>query len=136
MIDVSKVETDILFPNNEVVIGGQVFNVKPFVLGDVIKVSAKLSSILNLFDNNKLSPGIDKLEDYRLLLEKGGEDVLDIIALVFKKNRDWAYNLQLDDAVKAIAITIKVNQDFFLETVAPILDDVLPKERLQKQSLD
>lgn len=125
-IDIAKIEQDILFPESlEIEIQGKEYKIEPFKLGQIIEASKLISGIAEIL----LTINPKKVDSKVIteMLSKGGDSVLKFLSFAFKEKKEWAENLNLDDAIRAIAIVIQVNYDFFDRNVAPVLDQVLPE---------
>lgn len=152
-----KNEMEILFPFNEVELAGEKINLRPFVFGKWPEVISKAAGIVNIIldaiqkygdkvldvslkkDNFRISP-----QAYELLfklIDEGGNNLYDILAISARKEREWVDNLEGEDGIKLLVGTFVVNKDFFIKKVAPQLQSmkmgnkektVPPGERLHK----
>lgn len=139
----------ILFPDEEMTVAGEPISLRPFPFGKYPKVLALLGSMLQpiteyLQQQTGKSPGI-KLEADTIrispetvhflvnLLEKGGDHVMELLAIAVDKPFSWVAKLDGDDGIRLLAGVIIVNHDFFIQRLNPVLVQVtqlFPGEKL------
>lgn len=139
-----KDELNILFPVNEMDLAGEKINLRPFVFGkwtEVIKKSADIVKIvldaINKDGEAVLDVSLTK-EDFKVspqayellfkLINEGGENIYDILAISARKTREWVNNLEGEDGINLLIGTFAVNKDFFSKRVLPLF----PKEKTEK----
>ena len=113
----SKDPMDTLFPEEEVELGGEKFNISPFTFGQIPKVVKRLKNVAGVLDQEDFGSITSMME----LLIQGGDDIIELVALVLKKDKEWVEELNQEDAIKAISIIITSNHDFFVKRILPIV---------------
>lgn len=142
-------ELNILFPVNEMEVGGEKLNLRPFLFGKWPEVINKAAGIINIVLDAIREGGEAVLdvslepEDFRVapeafdlflrLISEGGDNLYDILAISARKPRDWVDELEAEDGIKLLAGTFAVNKDFFTKRVAPMFPKKL-KENLTEIS--
>jgi hypothetical protein len=137
-------ELAVLFPTNEMTLAGEVINLRPFPFGKWGEVILKATGIVQIvleemekhgnaaFDvslkkgNFRVSP-----EAYELLvrlLDKGPDNIYDILAISARKPREWVDALEGEDGIKLLVGTFMVNKDFFTKSVAPLFPKTPEKD--------
>ncbi|MGZ3322012.1 MAG: DUF6631 family protein [Xanthobacteraceae bacterium] len=100
-----------LFPGQEVAAGGEIIKVSPFVFGQLPKVAKCFASIKGVIEDGNLIE----------IASAGGEDLLQLLCLAAKKDRAWFDTLPSDEGLNLMAAVIRVNRDFFVQRMAPVL---------------
>lgn len=111
-----KDDLEIVSPSGiDIVIAGENFNVKPFVLGNRIKVIRLLSSV---FLECAKVPGFSGVNDFgaiTTIIEIAGDRLVDIYEIVLCKDKEWLNkNVTLKDEVAVIDAILRVNDIPFL----------------------
>lgn len=112
----SKIE--LTCPTITVVVGEETITIKPFGVGQLPAVAQHLATIAEgWFEGMKLP----------MLLAKGGEDVLLVMALATGKPRAWFDSLyDLDKAIEILSAVIQLNQESFTKKLWPAVQAMLP----------
>lgn len=112
----SKIE--ITCPTVEVVVGDETFTIKPFGVGQLPTVALHLAAIAEKWFAGMTLP---------ILLAKGGEDVLQVMAIAIGKPRAWFDSLyDLDKAVEILSAVIQLNQETITKKLVPAVQAILP----------
>lgn len=120
-------ELDTLFPESEIVLGGETIKVSPFRFGQFPQVIKKMRGVASAMDGDDFG-SIASIVD---LIALGGDDILDLVSIALKKDREWVDELTPEDGAKAISIVIESNYDFFELRVLPVISSTM--ERLSKK---
>ena len=98
----------------------ETINISPFVWKQFREVAKLIQPI---------SFSTDEAGDLKLmeLVSNYGEEVTDIICVAARKPREWVDELDLVDLLLLAATTMKVNRDFFSQTLAPQLRELAAK---------
>lgn len=142
-----KSELEILFPNNEIELAGEKMNLRPFVFGKWPIVISKAAGIISIVldavhehgeevldvslkkDNFRVSPQAYDL--FFKLIDQGGDNLYDILAISARKDREWVDNLEGEDGVNLLIGTFLINKDFFLNRVIPMFQGL--KKTVEKK---
>lgn len=143
-----KDELAILFPLNNLEVGGEKMNLRPFPFGKWQEVILKAAGIINIVLDTVREHGeavLDvslDLNDFRVspqafdmllkLIAEGGDNLYDILAISARKPRSWVDELEGADGIKLLAGTYLVNKDFFVNQVAPLFPKSLEAETTEK----
>ena len=106
-------DLNVLFPGTEITIAGETLTVKPFAFGllpRVLKILRKVSDGLK-------GPSVDILA----IMEDGGGDLMELLAVTTGKTRAWVDALPLDEGVLLTSTVLEVNRDVFTKAVVPRL---------------
>ena len=57
---------------------------------------------------------------YRLVMENT-DSIIDMVALLCNKDREWVEELSLDDLIALFSAIVEVNLDFFIQRLLPLL---------------
>ncbi len=93
-------------------IAGTTIELTPIRLGELPRL---LAIVRPFADSLSTEP------DWRDLLVRHGDAVLDLLALTTRRERAWIDALSLDEAVRLAATTFEVNAGFFVTHVVPAI---------------
>ena len=91
-------------------IGGDTLELTPIRVGEV---PALIHAVRPFVGQLSADP------DWLGLLAEHGEALLNALALTVRRERAWVEDLSLDDAVRLAATVFEVNADFFVQRLAP-----------------
>lgn len=131
-----KNDLNTLLPYNEIELGGEKMNLRPFLFGKWPEVISKAANIVNIVldavrenGDNVLDVSLD-VNNFRVspaafdlllkLISEGGDNLYDILAISARKPRSWVDELEAEDGMKLLVGTFVVNKDFFTNRVAPL----------------
>ena len=103
----------VLFPGQEIMVGGETLMVKPFPFGLLPRVIALLRKITDGLKGESV--------DVLRIMEDGGSDLMDLLAVTTGKPRAWIDALPLDEGVLLTSTVLEVNRDVFTKAVLPRL---------------
>lgn len=142
-----KNDMDTLLPFNEMELGGEKINLRPFLFGKWPEVISKAANIVNIvldavrengenafdvsldIDNFRVSPAAFSL--LLKLISEGGDNLYDILAISARQPREWVDQLEGEDGIKLLAGTFAVNKDFFTNRVAPLFPKNLKEAMME-----
>lgn len=109
-------DSEVFSPTGKkVVIAGQTFSIKPFVLGNRIKVVRLFSQV---FMECAKMPGFSQLADtgaIMTIIDVAGDRLVDIYEVVLGKDKEWMNaNIQIKDEITIISAIMEVNDLPFL----------------------
>jgi hypothetical protein len=122
-----------LFPEREVTAKGEVITISPLFFGQFPKAmkcmrplfeSVKESKIFFAEANGKeVKIGMEPDWPLKipLLIEKGGEALIDFVGLCVGKPRDWFDTLPGDEGIRLTKAVFEINSDFFNARILPML---------------
>ena len=117
---------------DEIVIHGETITIRPIGLGQMPKSIGFIQNIAaSVGDISK-----DDLVDPQKLahiFETAGEDLIQLLSYVLKKNRDWFDSVPPDLGMELIIKFIEVNMSFFLLKCLPLINKQLEKRNLTGQ---
>jgi hypothetical protein len=132
----SKDELSILFPFNDIELGGEKINLRPFPFGKWPEVILKAAGTVNIvlgflqahgesaldvsFDEGNFRVSPQAFELLLRLIRDGGDNLYDILAISARKPRAWVDGLEGEDGLQLLVGTYLVNKDFFVKQVAPL----------------
>ena len=131
-----------LFPNREVIVGGETVTLRPFFFGEmpvVIKLiypiisAAGLSQMLRVVEKDGQMTVSLKIPENMvdILLDvilEGSEPVMALLSFALKKERAWFNTISVDEGVDLVTTWFEVNRDFFAQRVLPKIVKLLPKD--------
>lgn len=97
----------------------------PKLLGLVEPLTAELAALVGGGTIDRITDGqadADDVAELVSLLASHGDALLDAVALLARADRDWVRGLLPDRAVSLTADVIKVNADFFRQTIQRVRD--------------
>ena len=103
----------VLFPGTEITVGGETLTVKPFAFG----LLPRVIQLLRKVTDGLKGPFVDVLQ----IMEDGGGDLMDLLAVTTGKPRAWVDALPLDEGVLLTSTVLEVNRDVFTKAVVPRL---------------
>lgn len=101
----------------ELIINGEPLTIKPLKIGQMPAFLRAITPVMQQIGGD----GIDWLT----LFGERGDDLLTAVSIAVGKPRAWVDDLAADEAILLAAKVIKVNADFFTQTVMPRLDDLI-----------
>ena len=111
-------ELEVLFPDGKVVVAnGESIIIKPFTFGQIPKVVGTVKKLAGVVQGDQF----DVLE----AIEKGGDDLIALVAFVTGKPREWFDTVPTDEGVELLKAIFEVNLDFFAKRVRPLLPTFL-----------
>lgn len=129
----------VLFPGRDIEIAGEKFFLRPFPFGKIPKVIGCLGDIIHIIVNipdevaaelatvsssKDFMANPDMLSYITSLVELGGENLLDLVALAVNKPRTWVDELDADQGLVLFLEVYTVNQDFFTKRFKPVLESL------------
>lgn len=94
-------------------IAGDTLALTPIRVGEVPALLAAIKPIAPHLVNGD--------PDWLALLTEHGDAILDALAIVARRPREWVEALSLDDAVQLATALFEVNVDFFVQRVVPAI---------------
>ena len=119
-------DLDVLFPDREIVVGGETLTIKPFTARQwpkVIGIFQKLQPLLTAGDGDKV--------DMLGIFAAGADDLYVALGIAAHKPLEWFDEVQMDDAIRLFSLVLEINQTFFAERIAPMLPALLARFGLQ-----
>ena len=131
-------DLQVLLPNREITLNGEVVEIKPFAFGKIPKVIKQASHliqvVMSLPEGLITEDGDINLEDpattivLASMLEHGGGAIFEILALAANKPMSWVEELQPDEGILLLVKVWEVNKDFFTRRLGPLLQQLkIPK---------
>lgn len=102
---------------SSVVVGGETVEIKPFMFVQLLQA---LKYMANMIED--LNPYQDKEVQTFRLIASHPEEVLGLLMLATGKPREWFNTIDSKAGVALALETYKVNSDFFIREVQPLLD--------------
>ena len=118
-------ELQVLFPNEDVTVNGEVLQIKPLTFGQLpkaLKVMEKLGSLFTQTFSKENASQADMLT----FLAHGGDELLELVCLGVGKKKEWFDTVPMDEGIKLTIKFIEVNSSFFTQRVLPLLVKVGP----------
>ncbi len=109
---------------HQVTVGDKVIKITPFKLGELPRVFKTIDPISKLI-LDAIGSNAGQLESLSKIMVHGGENVIDLIALGTRQERQWVEQLEMDQAVTLIAAVLEVNASFFGQKVLPVLTQAM-----------
>lgn len=141
----------ILFPTRDIEVAGEKFLLRPFPFGKLPKVIGYLGDMMHLVTNipDELITAIDSSNDngadwkvnpeligyFATVVELGGENILNMMALAVGKPRVWIDELEPDEGLLLLMDVFEVNYDFFKQRFAPAFQKLTGRARSISQML-
>ncbi len=127
-------ELEVLFPQGEVVTirGNEQFHVKPLVADQFLEVAKRAKKIAEILfkDKDGKSPD-DYASTLMNLILEGGDDFYQLVSFGVGMPREEFGKLSMTDMAKIVNAFIKVNEDFFVQWVMPIITSLFkPSQKL------
>lgn len=116
--------TDLYPEGKTITVAGEQITIVPFKVGQLSKVFAAFSPIIQTITSNKDVPPVQLAIN---LMEANGEHFIKILAISCDKPIKWAEQLNVDDAVVLFSAVLEVNKDFFIRKVLPTINGMLEK---------
>jgi len=116
---ITEKELDLIFPEDEVTIGGHVFTIRPFSFAETRVVATKLKKVLHLFAADNLDANA-----FGQIYGDAYEGIRDVIAMTLNINKNLVDRFDVASAFRAITHIIKINKDFFSESVGPEIEEL------------
>ncbi|MHB8353374.1 MAG: DUF6631 family protein [Burkholderiales bacterium] len=126
-------DLQVLFPDKEIVVGGETLTIKPFTARQwpkVISVFQKLQPLLQPKDGGE-AKGDGETVDMLGIFAAGADDLYLALGIAAHKPLEWFDEVPMDDAIKLFSLVLEINQTFFVERIAPMLPDLLARFGLQ-----
>ena len=98
-----------------VTVAGSAVELTPIRLGELPRILAAVQPI---------AADLSAEPDWRALLARHGEAVLELLTLATRRDRAWIEGLALDEAITLACAVFEVNADFFVRRVAPSIAQV------------
>lgn len=95
--------------------GGEQIVVAPFAFGQLPAVSRHIGAVINSL---RIVNGSVQLSE---LMADAGEDVIALAGIAAGKPRAWFDTLASDEGLELVSAVLEVNQDFFVQRMAPKL---------------
>lgn len=127
-------ELEVLFPAGEVITirGNEQFHVKPLVADQFLEVAKRAKKIAEiLFKEDAGKDPNDYAKVLMNLLIEGGEDFYQLVSYGVGMPREDFGKLSMSDMAKVASTFIKVNEDFFVQWVMPIITSLLKPNQKQ-----
>lgn len=119
-------DLDVLFPDREIVVGGETITIKPFTARQWPKVIGVFKKLQPL-----LTAGEGETVDMLGIFAAGADDLYTALGIAAHKPMEWFDEVQMDDAIRLFSLVLEINQTFFAERIAPMLPDLLARFGLQ-----
>lgn len=134
----------VLFPARDIEVGGEKFLLRPFPFGKLPKVIGYLGDMMHLITNipDELISAIegdvtdgqwkynsDLIGYFTTIIELGGDNILNMMALAVGKPREWVEELDPDDGLLLLMDVFEVNYDFFKRRFAPAFQQLTGRAR-------
>ncbi len=119
-------DLQVLFPDREIVVGGEALTIKPYTARQwpkVLGIFQKLQPMLTAGDGQTL--------DVLAIFAAGADDLYAALGIAAHKPLEWFDEVPMDDAIKLFSLVLEINQTFFVERIAPMLPDLLARFGLQ-----
>lgn len=108
----------------EVTVNGETLAIMPFPFGKLHIVAAKLAPVFSAFQGLQAGDQVD----YADVIEAGGENLQDVLALAAGKPRQWMDSIYDYEEGKALAMAVfDANKDVLLKKVVPDLLKTMQK---------
>ena len=137
-------DLQVLLPNRDIKIGEEVITLRPFSFGAIPKVMSHIQDISYIFTNippevlellrqeeskdsvlDAQSVMSAELIDYMsTIIEVGGDNVFNLMALATNKPVDWIKDLSLDEGISLLIDIFEINYDFFEKRFKPVMANV------------
>lgn len=123
-------ELDALFPARELTVNSETLTIAPFFFGQLPKAVKLMRPLAEALQSTNVvsvdaEGGVSLASDWPLkipaIVADGGDALLDLLAFVVKKPRDWFDTLGVDDGVTLTRAAFEVNRDFFVKKIVPLL---------------
>lgn len=99
-------------------VNGVDLSITPFKLGELPRVFKVVEPITQLI-MNALRSSDDQMKSLSEVVIKGGDNILDLIALGARQPRTWVDGLDMDQGVVILVAILEVNSSFFVQRVLP-----------------
>jgi hypothetical protein len=87
-------------------------------LGDAL---AENSEVGISFENNVLSIKEGTIEAVTVLLNEGGDSLMELVKLAVRKDQEWLESLDYAEGLEVVLAIIEVNLDFFKKRLTPLM---------------
>lgn len=112
-------DLDVLFPNREIEIAGEMIKISPYKFKHLPKVMDMLEKI------SESTQGKITMQAMLIAaLKKFSEESFEFIGWSLNKKKEWVEELNLKDATLILTTLWEVNRDFFVQEVLPLLEEV------------
>lgn len=112
---------EVLFPEVELTIGGEVIKIKPFTFGELPKVMKVMSKVAIPAQAALNNGTISDIGSTIQIFAEGGDDLIAIMATNIGKPVSFINNLAQDEGIKLLKAFYEVNASFFKGSVLPLL---------------
>ena len=119
-------DLEVLFPDREITVDGEILTIKPFTAREWPKVIGVFQKLQPL-----LAAGEGQTVDILSVFAAGADDLYTALGIAAQKPLEWFDSVQMDDAIKLFSLVLEINQTFFVERIAPMLPDLLGRFGLQ-----
>ena len=134
----------VLFPARDIEVAGERMTLRPFPFGKLPKVIGYLGDMMHLITNIPeeliaVMEGEDAENDWKVnpeligyfttVIEIGGENILNMMALAVGKPREWVDELDPDEGLLLLMDVFEVNYDFFKQRFAPAFKKITGRAR-------
>jgi len=124
-------EAEILFPDGKTLeIAGEELTVRKMKLRQIIKATGLMGNVFDLAYEMYKVDAIDTNLIFKLFAEHG-EDMLEFLAIVLDKDREYIDDLEIDDAMELVIAVAEVNMDFFAQKLMPMVNNQLDNRKPQ-----
>lgn len=119
-------DLEVLFPDREIVVGGEPLTIKPYT-------ARQWPKVLGIFQKLRpmLAEGDGQSLDILAIFAAGADDLYMALGIAAHKPLEWFDEIPMDDAIKLFSLVLEINQTFFAERIAPMLPDLLARFGLQ-----
>jgi len=123
-----------LFPNREIVVGGETIVLRPFYFGELPVVIRLVQPVIAATGLSRMLRAVrgpdgrfeikmdvpeNVLDIFADLLLEATEPVIELISYAIKKDRAWFNTIQSDEGIDLTTAWFEVNRDFFVQRVLP-----------------
>ena len=110
-------------------------NTEETILDDRKTITEGDAEVANPTFNQQIpNPKFGTFDVKKALLE-GGEDIMEILAIAVNRKRAWFDLINLEEGVEILATVITQNQDFFVQTVLPMIRELTGRISRATQSM-
>ena len=126
-------ELQALLPERDVTVKGETITVSPLFFGQLPKAVKLMQPLADALRGANIlwieGESVKLRTDWPLKLPQvvaeGGEALIDLLAFIINRPREWFDTLDMDDGVTLTRKVFEVNIDFFAKRIAPMLPEAV-----------
>lgn len=109
-------ELEVLYPDGkEMIIGGEKFMIKPFVLNNRTKIIRLFASIFSDLNKNQQDKSSNNVDMGLKFIEVAGDRIIEVYQLILNKDAEWlGSNLTIKQEVELVKTVMEINDFPFL----------------------